>query len=347
MGKPAISRPAPAVGYADGPEEFLWDGLALVRRGSVGYLNEPHANGGSPLLSSGGGVLFNDLLGSTLGTLGGDGYKPFSLTAFGDTEDKSAFFTGKPQVEGLGYAFLLRNYRPDHGKWLTAAPLGYPDGWNNLAYCNNFIDTVDFGGGLIIKILDKNNNYQEVLGEAALTYVEADLSSQGIYGSFEVTFRSASIDPITHEATIEYAADIQIQAGLTRRYQCPINTVVTYLPHCRSNGQYQNASPGNPFKEMIRDHEYGHAISFFDFGLPALRNALNDLELDDGTKTLEYISIIADIKRGNILSLISCVEASGTCADTWTCASFGSDWEMIEIVNEEIRWKKVSMNETE
>ncbi len=91
-------------------EDFLWDGLALVRRGTTGYLNEPHANGGSPLLSSGGGVLFNDLLGSTLGTLGGDGYRPCSLTAFGDTDDAGAFCTGKPQVEGLGYAFLLRDY---------------------------------------------------------------------------------------------------------------------------------------------------------------------------------------------------------------------------------------------
>ena len=123
-------------------EEFLWDGVALVRRGAAGYLNEPHANGGSPILSSGGGVLFNDLLGSTLGTLGGDGYRPCSLTAFGDTDDRGAFFTGKPLVDGLGYAFLLRSYRPDHGKWLTADPLGYPDGWNRLAYCRNMAESI-------------------------------------------------------------------------------------------------------------------------------------------------------------------------------------------------------------
>ena len=86
-------------------------------------------------------LLFNDLLGSTLGTLGGDGenYAPCALTAFGDMEEPSAgaFFTGKSFVGGLGYAFLLRDYRPDHGKWLTADPLGYPDGWNSLAYCGN------------------------------------------------------------------------------------------------------------------------------------------------------------------------------------------------------------------
>ena len=131
-------------------EEFLWDGLALVRRGDRGYLNEPHANGGSPILSSGGAILFNDLLGSTLGTLGGDGYRPVSLTAFGDTDDAGAFFIGKPKVDGLGYAFLLRSYRPDHGKWLTADPLGYPDGWNQMAYCgNDGISAYDSLGGKV------------------------------------------------------------------------------------------------------------------------------------------------------------------------------------------------------
>ena len=31
----------------------------------------------------------------------------------------------------------MRNYRASLGKWQTADPLGYPDGWNQLAYCNN------------------------------------------------------------------------------------------------------------------------------------------------------------------------------------------------------------------
>jgi hypothetical protein len=39
----------------------------------------------------------------------------------------------------LGYSFLFRNYRADVGKWTTSDPLGYPDGWNNLAYVNNWV----------------------------------------------------------------------------------------------------------------------------------------------------------------------------------------------------------------
>ena len=59
-------------------------------------------------------------------------YSAPSPTAFG--EGDAAFFTGKPQVPGLGRAFLFRNYRPDLAKWQTADPLGYPDGWNSNMY---------------------------------------------------------------------------------------------------------------------------------------------------------------------------------------------------------------------
>ena len=135
-------------------EEFLWDGLALVSRGSTQFLNEPFPTGGNPVLSSEAGILFNDHLGSTTGALRGGEFSPVAMTAFGDSADEQAFFTGKPFVDGLGYAFLLRNYRPDHGKWLTQDPLGYPDGWNDLAYCENRIDrAVDFIGAIEITLI--------------------------------------------------------------------------------------------------------------------------------------------------------------------------------------------------
>ena len=77
------------------------------------------------------------MLGNTLGVKGKDAYQPIKMTAFGESDNVDAFFTGKPLVGELGYAFLFRNYRPEQGKWQTADPLGYPDGWNNFAYCNN------------------------------------------------------------------------------------------------------------------------------------------------------------------------------------------------------------------
>ena len=119
--------------YPDREESFTWDGLALVQRNEVSYLNEPYVTGGNPILNSRDGVMFNDMLGSTL-NIGG---QPVSMTTFGETEDAAAFFTGKPMISELGYAFLFRDYNPAQGKWTSSDPLGYPDGWNNSSYCGN------------------------------------------------------------------------------------------------------------------------------------------------------------------------------------------------------------------
>ncbi|MFA7232183.1 MAG: RHS repeat-associated core domain-containing protein, partial [Victivallaceae bacterium] len=123
-------------------EEFLWDGLALIARGENNYLNEPAITGGNPILAfskDSSKVLFDDMLGNTVGSLEDGKFSAINRTAFGESNSDSElnFFTGKPQVKGLGYAFMFRNYRADQGKWQTADPMGYPDGWNNLAYVNN------------------------------------------------------------------------------------------------------------------------------------------------------------------------------------------------------------------
>ncbi len=111
-------------------EDFLWDGLAL---------------------------------GTTVGAKKDGKYSAAVLTAFGETletpqceatsnfkhqtSNSQTFFTGKPFVEGLGHAFLMRNYRAGLAKWQTADPMGYPDGWNQLAYCNNGVTgAVDLWG---------------------------------------------------------------------------------------------------------------------------------------------------------------------------------------------------------
>ena len=126
-------------------ETFLWDGLALIQRGDEQFMNEPHVGGGNPVASSNGTSYFNDALGTTVGAKRDGKYSAAALTAFGEdlTVDSptptqnSNFFTGKPYVEGLGHAFWMRNYRAGLAKWQTADPMGYPDGWNQLAYCGN------------------------------------------------------------------------------------------------------------------------------------------------------------------------------------------------------------------
>ncbi len=127
-------------------EEFSWDGLALLERNGTNYLNEPYATGGNPVLADK-KVLFNDLLGTTQGVKSGDKYTATPRTAFDVNKaslSSEAYrvggFTGKPHIEGLGSVFLFRNYRPELSKWQTSDPLGYPDGWNNLAYENNEVN---------------------------------------------------------------------------------------------------------------------------------------------------------------------------------------------------------------
>ena len=142
-----------AMATHDGKKEnFVWDGLALIKRGTESFINEPAVTGGNPVFGSESGVMFNDMLGTTLGIKGND-FTRTNLTAFGENLDAGdkAFFTGKPLVGELGYAFLFRNYRPEQGKWQTADPLGYPDGWNNFAYVNNGVmNNIDWLGGVII-----------------------------------------------------------------------------------------------------------------------------------------------------------------------------------------------------
>ena len=133
-----------------GTESFLWDGLALISRNETEYVNEPYVTGGNPILAND-KVLFNDMLGTTLGIINGDQVTQNNLSAFGESFNalsmQDSFFTGKPHVKEIGYAFLFRNYRPDQGKWLTQDPLGYPDGWNNFAYVRNgVIYSIDIYG---------------------------------------------------------------------------------------------------------------------------------------------------------------------------------------------------------
>jgi RHS repeat-associated protein len=89
------------------------------------------------------------MLGSSLGVVESGKFCEIRRTSFGENASSANedFFTGKPNVEGLGYAFLFRNYRSETGKWMSSDPLGYPDGWNNLAYVNNWVTyAIDYLG---------------------------------------------------------------------------------------------------------------------------------------------------------------------------------------------------------
>ena len=131
--------------FHDGTTEvWVWDGLALIRRGSDIYVNEPHISGGVPILSkTDEGVRYHehDFLGTTLWSTDTNGnlVKDYQdTTIFGEgsiQKDRSARFTGKPYDEDLqAYVFPYRNYDASTARWRSSDPAGYPDGINNQFY---------------------------------------------------------------------------------------------------------------------------------------------------------------------------------------------------------------------
>ena len=87
--------------------------------------------------------MFRDILGFRVAVKNDEAYCTMSMTAFGESTDSGAFFKGKPFVGELECAFLMRSYRPENGKWQTADSIGYSDGWNQLAYCNNGVTSCE------------------------------------------------------------------------------------------------------------------------------------------------------------------------------------------------------------
>ncbi len=230
-------------------ESFQWDGLALIQRNSTNYVNEPAVTGGNPILADD-KVLFNDMLGTTLGIKDGDKVMQNNLTAFGESLNSSlltenSFFTGKPYIGELGYTFLFRNYRSDQGKWNSQDPvalsmtlptaadfsknssfvkaLGYPDGWNNLAYVNNnVIMYIDWSGCGWIPVSDSGipspysqEPYSDPLSDVKLDpgYIAAQVVTTISYDYVLVDTISDSIpsNPLVGETYSVYYIYIQRQ----------------------------------------------------------------------------------------------------------------------------------------
>lgn len=170
-------------------ETFEWDGLSLVKRNERRYINEPQVGGGNPILviDKNTEVMFADKFGTTIGSVNKDKYVAIERTTFGDSSSsETAFFTGKPFLSELGYVFLLRNYKADTCKWLSQDLIGYPDGWNNLMYCNNSLGVDIFGAwtipGVVVGMI---GDYQ---GRVILDHWLEGTGSPLIFGTGDATW---------------------------------------------------------------------------------------------------------------------------------------------------------------
>jgi RHS repeat-associated protein len=150
------------------------------------------------------------------------------------------FFTGKPQVEGLGYAFLFRNYRADLGKWQTADPLGYPDGWNNLAYVNNGVTSaIDTNGGFISFGFAAIGTAISTAGYATSKLLTGKpITASGLAGAAAGGFVAGAI--VGAITTLDPSAGI-IAIGLTSAVAATGGKIVNNVI---SNQSYQNCTDG-------------------------------------------------------------------------------------------------------
>ena len=256
-------------------ESFQWDGLSLIQRGDEQFVNEPHVGGGNPVVSSKGTSYFNDMLGTTVGAKQGGKYAAAALTAFGENHptteppNHQTFFTGKPYVEGLGHAFLMRNYRAGLAKWQTADPLGYPDGWNQFAYCGNgATEVLDFVGGFGIFPHDVNNSWKIVLNENVLVVKDGENKFEYSYIGF--------VD-VGGEIFINMNVSLSVDSQMYHDYQLGHGAEASYKPHTGTNND--SISP-LPVYEAVKAHELGHASSFFNYFLPHFRRALTLKDID-------------------------------------------------------------------
>ena len=261
----------------DAPKKLRFGGKPRAKRSARRARKGPRGN---PVVSSKGAAYFNDILGTTVGVREGRGasrkgakrrYTAAALTAFGEPVPVAAtshnsnirqfdhsiisspFFTGKPQVEGLGRVFLYRNYRADLAKWQTADPLGYPDGWNQLAYCGNEIcSSVDLLGAVKVFCRDENDYGAIKASSFNLKLVEG--------GSSQFSFSYSDFVDSDGEITIYLNVSLCVMAGLWRNADFGYGDTTAYKKHTGSNN---DSVFNDPVYEAVCAHERGHAASFF------------------------------------------------------------------------------------
>ena len=225
----------------------------------------------------------NDMLGTTVGAKSNSKYSAVPLTAFGEDlsasctghQTPSTFFTGKPHVAGLGHAFLMRNYRASLGKWQTADPMGYPDGWNQLAYCNNDVTgSVDLLGCSIWndwfrdkKVVDTKTYTREPVLAVKHVYNICGLGSEkewtwtdGVDVKLEFVFDVTPFIDFFGDVKFKWTYDISNQKKLT--YTIPV------------------------YKCGAEKHNYtGH----MEYDLVAISQmTITETSYDDGTKSYDY-----------------------------------------------------------
>ena len=155
-----------------------------------------------------------------------------AMAAMQANSEPSAFYTGKPFLSETGsYGFMFRQHDPEHCRWTTIDPSGFPDGANNNIYVINPICQMDIFG--LNSAYSSNVDIQPVqfsISKAALGMLTAPEATaiqtaiqQGVQIAWQICARGvasydktngtwANIQPFTIEGG---AASRSISSGLS------------------------------------------------------------------------------------------------------------------------------------
>jgi RHS repeat-associated protein len=282
------------------------------------------------------------MLGTTLGSkTKGTKYSAAALTAFGERMDNAdgpspairslgeGWFTGKPHVEGLGHAFLFRNYRAGLAKWQTADPLGYPDGWNQLAYCGNgVISNFDIAGAFMIGYFDLNGGEVPTLVMSANELVVGHTlmgGSQAQDTEGEFFCGIASISRVNGMVLIKIGIAINVVAS---RHDAE------FQPGEKSKFHEHSSEPNdsfmlNPVYEAVVAHERGHATAFFAQWKSLFVSYLNQSNIDDSSIDISILE--SRVTTAYLAAWAAHTAYSGYLANQYTMDWFDSNptWERL------------------
>ena len=269
-------------------ENWMWDGLALIRRGKDIHINEPHISGGVPIVSrTSNGIQYHesDFLGTTLWSTDTNGnlVKDYQdTTIFGEgsiQKDRSARFTGKPYDEDLqAYVFPYRNYDASTARWRSSDPAGYPDGINQHFYAAVPTFNIDLLGMYIVQIVDSNNSNNIVTSSTSL--VIGNNGNVFNYSSNPLLSKSGS-----GELIISIQVSLNVMSSLKKASEYEIGSSVTYYPHNSGAGALTLG-----IKEVVTEHEKAHATAFFakkNNIISDFKNRINQLSINESISISE------------------------------------------------------------
>ena len=236
---------------------------------------------------------------------------------------------------GLTLLEPMRNYRADLAKWQTADPLGYPDGWNQLAYCENgVICNADILGASTVLVCDLASG--RVINNVGQLTIRGNVVNQT--GDQNRSHQIATSYTKTSDYKLTMYIYLAINVNGLESARWASGSIAEYTDHQGSEFDSTLTS----VKEAIVAHELGHA----SYVLGTMR-ALMQTELDvleqQWRSSGEGLDWVTDTKIDTLYNQVygRCVAALSNAANPPTINWFESsrEWNKIKDGTRDHVWK--------